>query len=251
MTRFVSTSILTTLILFCASNVQAGTIIKLNFGNDSLPDIELIDGVLSTAADAVGATVGDQNTDVSFLGILSGATPIEGDNASLTLEGISLVGDPLTVGLTVLQATQGGDFTLYDPSNVLLLAGALGDGTLSGPIGGTATGGFLTAEYGTFIDGSLLPLLQAHNATSSSFSISLSDVNGGKGLSLTEDNALADFIADANANIGAAFHGHPRTDFRNSADAGSLGPATQASSNSLGGLLGIATEWIARVHPQR
>ena len=56
MNRRVSTSILTTLILCCVSSGQAGTIIKLSFGNDSLPDIELVGGMLSTAPDAVGAT---------------------------------------------------------------------------------------------------------------------------------------------------------------------------------------------------
>jgi hypothetical protein len=203
MNRRSCTLILTPLILIVASRVQAGTIIKLSFGTDSRPDIELVDGVLSTAADAVGASTGDQNTEVSFLGSLSSAPVIEGANASLTLDNIQLVGDPVTVGSTVLQATLGGDFTLYDPSNVLLLGGTLGNGTLSGPIGGTATGGFLTAEYGLFTDGLLLPLLQADNATSSSFSISLSDINNGAGLSLTGDHVLADFTADANANIGA------------------------------------------------
>ncbi len=196
----VSTSLtLAALMLFCTSGVQAGTIIKLSFaGSDSLSDIELVDGVLSTVDDGWGATTGDQLTDISYMSVLSRPAGF----GSVTLDGIKLVGAPVG-GVTgfALQATEEGSFSLYDPDNVLLLSGTLGNGTLSGPIGGTATGGFLTTEFGAFTGGSLMGALGDHKHTT--LSISLSDVNNGEGMSLTDSDQLANFTADATANIGA------------------------------------------------
>ncbi len=182
---------------------QAGTIIKLGFGIDSLPDIELSDGKLSTYDDGAGATQGDQNTEVTFLGVLAGTTPFEGDRASLTLDNVMLSGEPTVIGGTVLQATTGGTFDLYDPSNNLLLKGTLGGGTLSGPLNNIATGGFLTTEFGTLTGGSLLPTLNSAGVALSTFSIALTDVNNGLGLKVNADNnRLLPFTADATANIG-------------------------------------------------
>lgn len=202
----VSTSIvLTAALLLCASGMQAGTIIKLNFGTDKNADIELVDGVLSTFADAVGSSAGDQNTEVSYLSILTeqGLTPPESDKSSFTLADVMLTGTVLGgVEGFALQATDGGAFALYDPNNDLLLSGTLGKGTLSGPIGGTATGGFLTTTFGNFTGGSLMPYLESHLHTT--LSISLSDVNNGRGMGLNEvGTQLANFTADATANIGA------------------------------------------------
>ncbi len=200
------TSLMTFLMLVLVTSLpaQAGTIIKLGFSSDSLPDIELVGSTISTVDDGVGATTGDQNTELTYLGVLSGEPSIEGANASFTLDNVELSGLPTTFGTTILQATAGGDFSLYDQNNGLLLEGTLGSGTLSGPLGGTATGGFLTTEFGQFTGGSLLPTLQQESRLLSSFSVSLTDVNNGAGFGTTGNGQLEEFQADGTANIGAA-----------------------------------------------
>lgn len=188
---------------FISTTASAGTIIKLGFSTDSKPDIELLDGLLSTFDDDFGATLGDQNTEVTFLGALSGALAIEGDRASFTLSDVVVSTSPTVIGSTVLQPTEGGTFSLWGPSNELLLSGTLGNGTLSGPTGGTATGGFLTTEFGSFTGGSLLTTLQGSGLSESSLSISLTDVSDGTGFQIDESTqSLTNFTADATANIG-------------------------------------------------
>jgi hypothetical protein len=204
MNRIVTTIIAAGIVTFFASGLDAGTIIKVNFSTDSMPDIELVNGVLSTVDDAVDSTDGDQNSEVELLGVLAEQSVNVGDNASLTFDRIQMSGPPMTVGGMVLQSTQGGTFDLYDSSNQLLLSGTLGNGTLSGPLGNTATGGFLTTEFGTFTGGSLLPVLLALGpVVRSSFSVSMTDVNDGAGLSRNVDGLLDDFSADASAIIAA------------------------------------------------
>jgi len=201
MSRFITA---VALAMVLVPSADAGTILKLGFGVDSLADIELSGGVISTNDDGAGATQGDQNTEVTFLGALTGAAVIEADRASVTFDNISLVGEATIVGSTALQSTTGGSFELYDPSNNLLLSGTLGDGTLSGPIDAAATGGFLTTEFGSFTGGTLLPVLNNAGLALSSFAIALTDVNDGAGLSVDEGtNQLGSFTADASANIGA------------------------------------------------
>ncbi|MEZ6120914.1 MAG: PEP-CTERM sorting domain-containing protein [Pirellulaceae bacterium] len=193
----------TVVVALVAAQSYAGTIMKLGFSTDSLADIELVDGKLSTVDDLFAATVGDQNSEVTFLGVLSGAAAIEGDRASFTLSEVLLDGTPINMGNTVIQGTSGGTFAVYDGSNELMLSGTLGDGVLSGPIGGTATGGYLTTEFGVFTDGYLLDILDEENLLKSSLSISLTDVNDGAGFATDANGALAEFSADATANVGA------------------------------------------------
>ncbi|MCA9217887.1 MAG: PEP-CTERM sorting domain-containing protein [Planctomycetales bacterium] len=197
-------SVAAMLVAFQQANAE--TIIKLGLSTDSLADIELISGELSTVDDGLGATAGDQNTEVTFLNsVLSaaGSQPFGGNNLSFTMGGVNLAGSPAMIGNSILQETTGGSFALYDTNNELLLSATLGDGILSGPVGGTATGGFLTTEFGAFTGGSILTAYDL-NLIDSSLSISLTDVNGGDGLSLTNDGQVADFTADATANIGAS-----------------------------------------------
>jgi hypothetical protein len=183
-------------------DAHASTIIKATLGIDASPDIELVDGVLSTFVDAVGATTGDQNTEVTFLETLSSQSPIMGDHSSFSMDDVLIVDTATVFGNTVLQKTSGGNFRLYDPNNVLLLSGTLGNGVLSGPIGGTSTGGFLTTEFGMFTGGSLLSSLS--ELPWSTLSISLTDVNSGSGMALKDDGTLANFSADGTAVIGAS-----------------------------------------------
>ena len=188
--------------LLVNTSANAGTIIKLGFSNDARPDIELVSGILSTVDDGIAATAGDQNTGVIFDAELSGEPSLSDSVASVSFNNISLMGENTTIANTVLQETMGGDFSLYGEANELLLTGTLGNGLLHGPIGGTATGGFLTTEFGAFTGGSLLPSLNGMNL--SAVSISLSNVNGRSGLATNDDGTIQDFTADATANIVAS-----------------------------------------------
>jgi len=189
-------------VLLSGMNASAA-IIKLGFSRDSRPDMESSGGILSTVADVSLATTGDQNTEVTFVGELGGLLSIEGDRASFTLDNVALTGKPVVVGNTVLQETAGGTFHLYDEANTLLLSGTVGDGTLSGPIGGTATSGFLTTEFGIFTGGTLMTILSEQHLVNASVSISMLNVNGGAGLGLSGDGSLNPFTADATALISA------------------------------------------------
>ncbi|MFC1757325.1 PEP-CTERM sorting domain-containing protein [Planctomycetota bacterium] len=192
---------------------NAETIIKLGLSTDGVADIQLSEGVLSTVDDGLGATAGDQNTEVTYLNSIleaSGGQPFGGNNLSFTMMGVDLSGNPATIGNSILQETMGGTFELYDTNNELLLSATLGNGILSGPVGGTATGGFLTTEFGGFTGGSILTDLGLSLADSS-LSISMTDVNEGTGLSLTDAGGVADFTADATANIGATVVPEPST----------------------------------------
>jgi hypothetical protein len=83
------------------------------------------------------------------------------------------------------------------------LSGTLVDGTLTGPNGGSRTGSFLTAAFGTFTGGTLSPLVDANSA---SLAISLTEVlspTGGPAGLQVMNNVLSDFVADATANMGA------------------------------------------------
>ncbi len=203
MSRIYIICVLTSLSFVLTPSAYGGTIIKLGFNTDPLPDIQLSNGVLSTSDDLNGSSAGDQATEVAYSDALSGEADILGATASITLDDVQLIDSPFVFGNTLLHATQGGSFQLYDDSNSLLLAGSLGDGTLSGALGATATGGFLTTEFGEFTDGSLLPTLQDSALLRSSFSISLTNVNGGGGFATDDSGDLVDFEADATANIGA------------------------------------------------
>ena len=199
--------------LLIVHHANAETILKLGLSTDGVADIELTDGVLSTVNDGLGATNGDQNTEVTYLNTLleaAGGQPFGGNNLSFTMSGVDLSGTPATIGNSILQETMGGTFELYDTNNELLLSATLGNGILSGPVGGTATGGFLTTEFGSFTGGSILSDLGL-NLADSSLSISMTDVNDGSGLSLTNAGTVANFTADATANIGATVVPEPHS----------------------------------------
>lgn len=191
----------------------AETIIKLDFGATGTvgPDIELEDGVLSTVDDNIAGTPGDQDTSVTFHGFVSGSevdiTPP--NQGSYSLAGVSMVGSPFVVnqGLfsLVTQQTTGGTFELYDDAGEVLLTASLQDGSLHGTTGASATGGFLTANLGSFTGPAASELFGQLAPNTASLAISLTDVsspNGAPGLSVS-DEVLQNFSADATANIGA------------------------------------------------
>lgn len=182
---------------------RAETVMKIDLGLDSTADLQLAGGIFSTRDDGQAGTTGQQNTNLIVSDFLdSKQVDILTGNASMTLSDVLINGAPTVLFNTVFQPTSGGTFAIYDTSNSLLLGGTLIDGVLSGPIGASQTGSFLTASFGAFTGGSLLPYV---NPKSASLSISLTNVistGGLKGLQIS-DGQLAGFTADATANVGA------------------------------------------------
>jgi hypothetical protein len=179
---------------------QAETILKLNLGADSTADIEFDGTDLSTISDGIGATTGDQNTTVDFLGFLGVVVPNPMSDASFTLSDVAVSG-PATVlgGSIVSQSFLGGDFFLYDDLNALLLSGTLDESELFGPLGGSATGALFTTTLGSVSGGSLAGLIDLNSI---SLSISMTAINGSTGFSVTGD-ALDSFSTDVTLNIAA------------------------------------------------
>jgi hypothetical protein len=193
----------TILVLVLHAQLWAGTVIKLDLGNDSSNDVQLTDVELETVDDGVGANNGEQNSAVIFLDLLKNAhTDIA--FGSFTLDGVQLAGKPTVIGTEVImQPTTGGKFEIWDENDELILSGTLLGGILSGPLGLGATGGFLTTTLGVFDGGSLQQYLDPNSA---SLAFSLTNVNGGQGFSTIgsgDDQRLAPFTAHATANLGA------------------------------------------------
>jgi len=200
-----------TILSAAASSSFAGTIIKMTL-DGSGPDVEYTGGTFSTFDDGNGATTGDQNTAIEFLDFLDS---VESDVplpvASFALNGLLATG-PATVfnGVLVLQNFAGGILELYDSGNSLLLSGLLTTSAMTAPLGPPATGGLFTTSFAAVTGGSLAPYIDPLTMT---FSMSLADINGGAGLSVTPAPSmpfppihlavLNDFTADATASIAA------------------------------------------------
>ncbi|MEX0611598.1 MAG: hypothetical protein WD738_23080 [Pirellulales bacterium] len=198
------------------TRAEAGTIIKLSLGGDAAADIEYVGGlvdILSTTDDSIPGTTGDQNTAVEYLDFLDGvAADVLTSTASVTLDGLTAAGPAIVFGGTlVLQNFAGGTLELYDPSNTLLLSGALSTSALTGPLGPPATGGLFTTSFSLVTGGTLAPYIDPGSLT---LSMSLSDINGGAGLSVTPSppipplpppgiafGILDPFVADATVSI--------------------------------------------------
>jgi hypothetical protein len=180
---------------------HATTVIKIDFGADSLDDLEMTSQTLSTIDDGNAATPGDQDTNVVFLGFLSGESATD---ASFTLSGVAMDGPPDTSLTPFLsQLTMGGTFSLWD-SDDLLLSATLSSGVIGGAIGVSATGAFLTLDFGDFTGGSLLSQVDPNSA---SLAISFTNVNDGAGFSvndMVDPDQLNDFTAGGTGNIAAA-----------------------------------------------
>jgi hypothetical protein len=196
-----------------SSQSYAGTIIKLTLGDDDMTDIEFTggDGGILSTVDDMDPSVGDQNTAVEFLDVLDPhAADIITAIASVTLDGVEADGNALVLGgSVVLQSFTGGTLSLYDDNDVLLLSGSLDESSLLGTIGAPATAGLITTTFGAFTGGTLAQYL---NPNSLALSISLADINGGAGLSVSpappfpppgmfDDGELGAFTADASMII--------------------------------------------------
>jgi hypothetical protein len=204
---FVRAAVVAALVLSSFQSALAGTIIKLSLG-DINPDLEYSGGpggVLSTIDDGIVATTGEQNTAVDFTDFLSSMTDITLPDASYTLNGVTAAG-PATIlfGVVAVQGFAGGDFQLYDDTNTLLLDVLLASTVLTGPLGPAATGSVFSVTDGLVVGGSLAPLMID---TSISFSIAMTGINGGAGLSAVPIGpgvAILDpFVADASKLIAA------------------------------------------------
>ena len=185
------------------SNLHASTtIIKFGFGADEAPDLQGVDGILSTVDDGDATTPGDQNTGVDFFGPFAGMASIPVANASITFEGIELTNAIQAIGNLILQPTAGGNFKIWDDTNALLLSGTFGDGLITGSVDATASGSLFSLEFGTFDGGSLQNQL---DPASLGFSLSFIGINGGTGFSVTENPlALNNFTTDATGLLSAA-----------------------------------------------
>jgi len=188
-------------LLLAASAARADTILKLGLGGGTSADLEYSGGVLSTVDDGDGATTGNQNTNVEFLGFLS-FLPDIASGASYTLDGVSASGPATVLGALVIQSLSGGTLSLYDASNTLLLSATLGDSVLTGPLGAPATGALFSTSFATLLPGGALDSYIAPGSIS--FSISMTDVNGGAGLSASGGGTVLDaFTSDATQSIAA------------------------------------------------
>jgi PEP-CTERM motif len=189
-----------TLFFLVASASHAATILKLDLGNIG-PDVGMnAGGVFGTVSDGNAATVGDQNTAVEFTGFLDAGhpdttTPV----ASFTLSNLGEIGTAFVVGSTVVQNFAGGNFSLFDSTNTLLLSGTLTTSSLSGPIGPPATGALFSTNFGTVTGGTLAPEIAPGSIA---LSLNLTNVNGGAGFAVAPSAPiLLPFTADASVLI--------------------------------------------------
>jgi hypothetical protein len=197
-------------VLFAAATLsQASTILKLNLGGVG-PDIGMNGaGILSTTNDGVVATVGDQNTDIEYTGGLNFIPDLNTDTASFTLQGLTEVGAANVFGSLVIQNFLGGQFSLYDPSNVLLLQGPLTNSALTGVLGPPGTGALFTTTLGAVTGGTLAPFIVPGTV---SLSMNMTTVNGGSGFVVAGGGPqLNPFLADASLSIAAETVPEPAT----------------------------------------
>ena len=189
---------------FVSPSSRAETLAKLDLGNDPAADVEVADGVFQTRANANPNTPGAQDTNVVFPQLfMPQLADILTNEASFSVSDVMLSGTPTLVhNVIVVQSTMGGVFELFDREGDLLVRGELADGSLSGPLGGASTGSFLTATFGQFTAGTLLPYLQPGSA---SLTLGLTDVvssDGRAGLQL-DGGALLSFSGRRNGQLGS------------------------------------------------
>jgi hypothetical protein len=167
-------------------------------------------GVLSTLDDGNGYTTGDQNTNISYVGLLDGLLPdLVTPSASFTMSNLTLSGPPTAFGSLLFQNYQNGSFELYgpQPTNELLLSGSLSSsstllavlGSGSDPSDGTV----FTSYFGTITGGSLQGYIVG-NSVALQMHISNAMTPGvGAGFHL-DGGALSSFSANSTVTILAS-----------------------------------------------
>jgi hypothetical protein len=207
MFRFGRVAVLGATILVFATQVDAGTIIKLSLGTDATADVEFSGGsggAFGTVNDNIAGTTGDQNTAIEFGDFLDASqADVLTTTASFSLDNLTASGPASTFGGDlVIQNFNGGTMSLYSPANVLLLSGTLANSALTGPIGAPATGALFTTSFANVTGGTLGGLILPNTLT---VSMGLSDINDGAGFSVggAAAQVLNAFRADASLTIAA------------------------------------------------
>lgn len=186
---------------FLVSSAFAVTIVEVHLGGVGQPDIEFVNGVLSTINDGVVGTPGDQNTDALFDSLLNSVADIV-SGASFTLDGVIASGAPVAgPNSNISQHTTGGTFSLWgnDGNNTLLLSGTLGQGDIIGS-DTTSIGTFFTSQVGSLTGGSLLGLLPANIPVLIGFTLGSIQSAGGPGLDIN-NQSLGNFTANGTGLI--------------------------------------------------
>jgi hypothetical protein len=183
----------------------AGTIIKLDLVGSSEPsianDISYDGTTLATLSDGNMTSPGDQDTGVSYQGILIGHTNIPSPQASFSLQGLTKSGPanlPPMTGI-VIQNFTGGTFQLYraGPAFDLLLQGTLNTSAIAGPIGAPATGGLFTSSFASITGGLLAGELDPITLT---LAMNLGNIDNGVGF-VVSGGTLMPFVADATLSM--------------------------------------------------
>ena len=203
-------------LIFSCSGALADTpetILNFGFGEPN-QDAELLDGFFQTSDDADASNLGDQTTDLSFLGFLDASfadIPLADGGASITFSNIQLNNDaqvsPVGNSINVINSTTiGGEFRLYGDSG-LLLAGTFGDSAFSiieGVDGIADTGNFFGLSTGgtTFTEGALLPFLDP-NSGQIALTLSNIETDGQLGLEVIGDT-IQPFTAALSGQIEAS-----------------------------------------------
>lgn len=192
------------LMMMLSAALNAGTIIKLNLGGVG-PDVAMNDsGVLGTVSDGIASTTGDQNTAVVYTDFLAPQiADILSSTASFSMAGLQRDGFAQLSGPSIIQGYIGGTMNLYDSSNNLLLSGNLNTSALVGNIGpNPPVGTVFSTSFGTITGGSLQNLPLPILANTLALTVTLTDVNGGAGLSVgATAPILQAFSADASVSI--------------------------------------------------
>jgi hypothetical protein len=195
------------LVCVVATFSQAATIIKLNLGGVG-PDVGMGPpagqpvGVLSTVDQTGGPSpAGDQLTDIEYTGFLNFIPDLNTNTASFSLNGLNATGPANVFGSLVIQNFIGGVFSLYDPSDSLLLQGPMGTSALSGVMGPPGTGALFVTSLTTVTGGSLMGQIAPGSV---SLSMNMTNVNGGNGFQVAGGGPqLNSFVADAAISIAA------------------------------------------------
>ncbi len=168
-------------------------------------------GFVQTGDDGDINNSGDQTTEISFVGPLDPMFADIPGGASISFSGLELNTDATTLDLgnnvsVISGTTTGGQFSLFDDDDMLLLQGDVGDFSISN-LEGSGTGNFVSVGNTTFTAGSLLPLI---NPNSGLISLSLIQIetNGQPGFEVI-DGTIQPFIADASGQISAAIVPEP------------------------------------------
>lgn len=191
-----------------AVTVLPEPILKFSLGEvDGNADVALTGGIFHTQLDSDGATVGDQDTSINFVGLLDFIPDVTLPTASFTLAGVAVSGPALYLGGAIAQHTTGGTFNVYASDNSLLLSGVLDTGVINGSVG-SSTGSFFNTTSATFTGGSLLAYVAPTPAGLSIAMSAVKNVLGQAGMAVNDTCAndpasctLLDFDAAANGSI--------------------------------------------------